>query len=369
MTRRTALRSLTGLALTPFVITRAWAATAPRVGISLPMTGVQGEVAQELKAGYQLAFDRAESQGFEARPVWADDESKPELTAKIISSFAADRAIVAATGIVGTPHAKAALPLASQGGLPIVGIRSGADELRTGDRGVFHLRASFGDEVARMVSMVHGAALSRLAVVYSDDAFGKAVMERVNKEAAARGIRVVASVAAERNGKDIDTRVTQAIGGQPVDALLLLMISKPMLAGLKHAREQMRYLNPVVCMSFCATKYLAESVDPHLAGLGLVSAFPLARIASAGAARDFREAADPKIVNSLTAQEAYVYGTVLLSALRRARDASRQGLVDSLRAPLQVGRPYSEPIAFDSSNVGRHYLAVLHKGATGPLRA
>lgn len=369
MSRRQLLKSVGGLLLAPALVSRAWAQAVPKVGICLPFTSVQSEVAQEMRAGYQLAFDRSAASGFEAKPVWADDESKPELTNKLIAGFASDPNVIAATGIVGTPHAKAALPTAQHSYLPIVGIRSGADELRTGERGVYHLRASFGDEVARMVAMVHGAAMERLAVVYSDDAFGKAVMERVSKEAEFRGLRVVAQVAAERNGRDVEGKVSQALKGGNADALLLLMISKPMLAGLKHARENLKYINPVVCMSFCATKYLAESLDHHLAGLGLVSAFPIARLADIGAAREFREHADPKIVNSLTAQEAFVYGSVLLGAVRRAHEPTRQGLVDALRRPLQVGRPIGETIAFNGAMVGRQYLAIVHKGSTGPLRA
>lgn len=342
-----------------------------RVGVPLPFTGVQSEVANDLRAGYEMAFMRAKDSGLNVEPIWADDEAKADNTARLVDQFARDPSILATTGIVGTPHAKAAVPRAVVGGLPVVGIRSGAIELRDGSRGVYHLRASYSDELTNMVRVIQGAGLSRLAVVYSADAFGTAASAHVEKVAAALGVTVVANEPSDRSGSDVAAAVAKAVDpAKRATALLLLVLEGPMLKGVAHARQSMSFLSPVFCMSFCATRRLAETNEAHLVGLGLVSAFPLPRTDLSELAERFRASAvawhRPGVIHSLTAFEGYLYGSVLSAALLRAKDSSRAGLMTALSAPREVG---GIRVAFDAKNVGYRYLQLVYKSATGVMRS
>lgn len=348
-----------------------WAGPSVRVGIPLPFTGVQAEVANDLRSGYELAFARAKVGGVAIDALWADDEAKPELTAKLVENFSRDRSIIATTGIVGTPHAMAALPRAVAGGLPVVGLRSGAAELRNGAKGVYHLRASYADELTAMVKAIHGAGLTRLAVVYSNDAFGTAASAHVTKVAAALAVQVVSNVPAQRSGADVVEAVTVAVDpSKRASALLMLILEAPMITAAAHARRALSFVNPIFCMSFCATKRLAESVDPQLAGLGLVSAFPLPRTDLSVLAERFRQSAQswhrPGVIHSLTAFEGFLYGSVLASTLARAKELSRQGLVAALTPPQDIG---GIRVEFDVRNVGYRHLQLIFKSSTGVLRA
>lgn len=342
-----------------------------RIGVPLPFTGVQSEVANDLRAGYEMALMRGKESGLNVEAVWADDEAKADATARLVDQFAHDSSIVATSGIVGTPHAKAAVPRAVVGGLPVVGIRSGAVELRDGAKGVYHLRASYADELTTMVKVIQGAGLSRLAVVYSADSFGTAASAHVSRMAAALGVTLVASEPADRSGSDVAAAVAKAI--QPskgATALLLLVLEGPMLKGVAHARQSMSFLSPVFCMSFCATRRLAEADDPNLVGLGMVSAFPLPRTDLTLLAARYRESAvawhRPGVVHSLTAFEGFMYGSVLTSALLRAKEPTRAGLIAALGVPQEVG---GVRVAFDSNNVGYRYLQLVYKSGTGVMRA
>lgn len=342
-----------------------------RVGIPLPFTGVQAEVANDLRTGYEMAFAQAGRLGLMVEPVWADDLAQPDKTALLVDSFARDASFLATSGIVGTPHAKAALPMARRGALPVVGIRSGAAELRDGKPGVYHLRASFTDELTAIVKVIAGATLTRLAVVYSDDAFGKAAMAHVSQVAPTLGVAVVTNVPAERSGQDILEAVDRAVDpSRKPGALLLLVLEGPMLRAAEHARTKRMFQHPVFCMSFCATRRLADAKDAYLEGLGLMSAFPLPRTALSPLAEGFRTvAADwhrPGAVNSLTAFEGYMYGSVLLRALQQAPELSRQGLVRAMSVPRDVG---GVQVAFDSTNVGFRYLQLIYKSRGGLLRS
>lgn len=371
MNRRRALRSIAAVAVgAPSVLTYARAATRARVGISLPITSVQASVAADLQAGLELAFFLARERGLDLTPEWEDDKSDPELTARAVDRFGKDQSFVATTSIVGTPHAIKALPAAMRSGLPVVGLRSGAAELRDGRQGVYHLRASFNDELSRMLALAKGGTLERVAVVYSDDAFGRASAAHVNATASKLGVTITSSIPAERNGSNVQAAVTRALRapGPPPNTLLLLMIADPMERGVRHARELL-FPYPILAMSFCATRALAESRAPHLLGLGLMSAFPLPRVDVSPLSQDFRRLADaykPGADISLTSYEGFLYGNVLARACLQASELTRTGLLDALRKPLAVG---GYRIAFDAANVGLHYLQPLRKSHDGVLRA
>lgn len=350
----------------------ARSATRVRVGLSLPLTGVQATVADELLRGYQLAFGAARAQGIDVETVVEDDQSTSDKTAAAIRRFGADASILATTGIVGTPHAKSAIPVARAAGLPVVGLRSGAGELRDGGQLVYHLRASYELELERMVSMLSDAD-SRIAILASDDSFGKPAADYVQKAAARRGIKVARVVYAERNGTNVRSAAFEAIDpANKPSALMVLMITRPAIQAVQAARER-QFMGPLFLMSFTSGSELA-AVDPAaLRGLGLVSAFPVPRAAHDEVSEAFRKAAaaagQSTLVQSVTSAEGWWYGSALVRAIARCGDhVTRQNLVQALEAPhgFRLG---DDVIAFDAQRVGRRYLQVVYFDSRGLLRA
>lgn len=201
----------------------------PTLGVTLPLSGVQAEVAKDLETGYRLA---AATAGFSLKVV--DDASSPEKVAENVRQMAADPNVLALSGIVGTPHAQAGLAAAKAGGLPVVGIRSGAQFLRNGDPSVFHLRASYEDELDKMVTFCQGVGLKRMAILYSEDSFGTSSRDHLIGRLKAAGIEVVSQVGVERNGANVAQAAAKVAESAKSDftAIALLLIVKPMLAAV-----------------------------------------------------------------------------------------------------------------------------------------
>lgn len=363
-----------GIAVGPWVLHTglARAATRARIGLSLPLSGVQASVGDELLRGYQLAFGSARSLGVEVEAVVEDDRAQVGRTTAAIRRFGLDGTFLATSGIVGTPHAKAAIPAARAANLPVVGIRSGAGELRDGGQLVYHLRASYEAELSRMVGML-SAAQSRIAVVASDDSFGKPAAAFVQKAAAERGLQVVKTIYSERNGADMRASIDSATQlSVRANALLILMITKPAIEGVMAARTN-NFMGPVFTMSFTAGSELANAGPKVYRGLGLVSAFPLPRASHDEVSDAFRRVAtdmkQPELLQSVTAAEGFWYGSTLVRAIARCGDrVSRAALVQALESSpgVKVG---SELISFDRERVGRRYLQVVYFDALGSLRA
>lgn len=365
-------RHLLACAVGAPVALAARASSRPKVGLSLPLSGVQATVAAELRRGYELAFSVARDGGIDVDAVVIDDQSKPDLTAAAVRRFALDPSVIAASGIVGTPHAKTAIPVARDGGLPLVGIRSGAGELRDGGSLVYHLRASYEAELTRMVRTL-AAAHRDIAILASNDAFGTAAAQHSVAECKAAGVSVAALVMAERNGSDVKQMTAKVLHeAKGATALLVLMITKPAIDAIRYCREH-SFFGAVFTMSFTAGNELAAAGPNVCRGLGLVSAFPLPRAAHDDTSIRFRDAAirsgDAGLADSLNAAEGFWYGTALTTALQRASGAtSRSSLVAALESSnaLRLG---GQPLSFDGRRVGRQYLRVMHFDRDAVLRA
>jgi ABC-type branched-subunit amino acid transport system substrate-binding protein len=341
-------------------------AATPALGLTLPLTGVQAEVAKELEQGYRLALQYARSP---MRLIVMDDASNPEKTVANIEVFAGNASVIAVSGIVGTPHAQAALPVARAAGLPVVGLRSGAQLLRDGKAGVYHLRASYESELDKLAALCAGAGMKKLSVLYSNDSFGTGSRDHLLKALAAVGVAAAPPLAVERNGENIDAVAAQCaaqIKGGDATGVVLLLIAKPMVRTAAELRLKHGILLPLYAMSFVATRSVASDDVPGLNGLGLVLAFPLPRSNPSLVSQNYRTAClrhkREDLIESLTAFEGFFYGSVV--ALTEA--SSREGVARRMNSGISV---YGEYIAMDAERVGYRYLEIVGKSFGGKLRA
>lgn len=351
-TRRTILRTAATAAAVASL--PALATSKPLVGISLPLAGVQAVPAREMQIGYAAALDQV------ANVEFVNDNSNPETVAANVSKFAEGGNYLATTGIVGTPHALKALPAAVAGGLPVVGIRSGASSLRDGNPWVFHLRASFEAEITEILKLapVYGS----VGVLYSDDEFGRGSFAHAKEVAAQLGVPIRAALPVERNGSNVRAQASALAAQQPIGCYLLCLIARPAQEAITRLRE-LKLVAPIFGMSFIATSELAMSPEQQYQGLALVSPFPLARVDVRDLPASFRarmiERKHENLISSPTAFEAYFYGTVLAEAISKGA-ATRK----ALQAYLTVPRPINVKqitLEFDERRVGFHYLALLRK--------
>lgn len=352
--------------------TTSWASPGRVLGLSLPLTGVQAEVARDLALGYQLALDAASS---DLTLMILDDESKPDLTAANIRRFASDRSVMVVSGIVGTPHAQAAIPLAHKAGLPVVGIRSGANVLRTGGPGVFHLRSSFEDELTKVVDQCKGAGFEKMVLLYSNDSFGTGSRDHMLKTMELAGMGVLASIPVERNGSNIASACDEAAktlrASTVPTGVALLLIANPMVRAATELRQTHKIALPIFAMSFVATRDIATVPNAALAGLGVVDAFPIPWSSRLPLAMQFRanavRMARPEALRSLTTFEGYFYGTVIAHARAASIGGGREALVKALHAGVSFD---GISIRFDDKLVGHRFLEVVRKGThDGLLRA
>jgi ABC-type branched-subunit amino acid transport system substrate-binding protein len=277
--RRRAVLSATAAALSALPLLGMGKGQGKFIGLSLPLNGNQSEVAVDLQRGYGLAL---RATGSDMQLLVLDDAGDAARTATNVAAFVANSNVITLSGVVGTPHAEKALPIATAGGLPVVAIRSGAKILRRGQSGVYHLRSSYEDELDAVAKLCAGMGAKKVAIIHSDDSFGNPARLHFAAALKAFGIEPHAPIPVDRDKPNVAVAAaacaTAVKSGNGLCPVVLLMISKPMSLVAKELREVHTIVVPTFAMSFVATRSVSSDIIPHLEGLGIVSAFPLPRI-------------------------------------------------------------------------------------------
>ena len=161
---------------------RGVTATQIRLGMSAAFSGSAREIGQAMKIGINAYLKTMNEQGgIHGRTIQLtdiDDGYEPEKALKNISHFVDnEKGVLAMLGNVGTPTAKAILPIAMDNQMIVFGTFSGASLLRNNppDRYVFNYRASYAEETSALIHYYIGQekiAPDRIAVFYQNDSYG-----------------------------------------------------------------------------------------------------------------------------------------------------------------------------------------------------
>ena len=134
-----------------------------------------------MRQGILAAFEAANRAGgisnqiLELRSV--DDGYEPEPTIQATKKLLAEDRVLALIGAVGTPTSKAAQPIATAVKVPFIGQFTGAEFLREPyNRYVVNVRSSYFQETEAWIEhhLTKDLGISRIAILYQDDAFGLA---------------------------------------------------------------------------------------------------------------------------------------------------------------------------------------------------
>lgn len=338
------------------------------IGLSLPKTGVQSEVGHELEAGYRLGIE-ASGIGYELLVLNdAGDVSKATENAKL---FASNPKVISMAALVGTPHAKAVIPVVQSGLLPLVGIRSGANSLRSGQNGVYHLRCSYEDELDTVAKMCSGAGIRTIVIIHSADSFGEESRAHLEAALKSKNISVVQPLPANRDGSNLEAVTKNAADliknnqANENTGIVLLMISKPMQDAAKQLRETHRIVYPIFAMSFTATKAVTSEVMPHLSGLGLVTAFPIPNTSNSKLASAFRRDCitykKTELLDSVTSMEGWFYASVFAKTNAHSRNQVLQKMNQGIILADKAVKP-------DTRNVCFKHMEIAMKSSNGRLR-
>lgn len=308
------------------------------LGQSAALTGASGQVGKEFQRGAKLFFDRLnEKGGVNGRRIeltTLDDGYEPDRCKANAEKLIAD-GVLALFGFFGTPTSLAALPLATAARVPFFAPFSGAQNLREPfNRQVFHVRASYFDETARIVNQLARLGVRKVAVFHQNDSYGEAGLAGVTRALAAHQAKPVVTATVERNSAEVAGAVKTILAAEP-EAVVQISASQSCAAFIVAARKA-GYVGQFYNVSFVGAQALARELGRDARGVVVSQVMPYPFTPLTPLTGEFLQAvaASPfDIEANYTTIEGYVDAKVIVEGLRRAgAQPTRDGLIAGLES-------------------------------------
>lgn len=344
-------------ALTPLTV----AAGELVVGQVAALSGPLAPTGSQMRAGVQLYFDAVNAEGgihgARLRLVWKDDGYKATETVRLARELLKESQPVAFIGFVGTGNVEAMLDqkVLSEAGIPLLAVRSGAASLvRRNDPLLFMTRASYAEEIEKIVDQYVTTGSTHFALLFQDDAFGRDALVSAEEAIGKAGGSLVAKGSYEKNTTDVAAAVKTIAAAKP-QAVIMLANTAASAEFLKQSRAAGNFAQ-YVALSVTDAAQVVKAIGAEQAeGLVLTQVVPDPNGRSVPLIREihdnFAKFAPKDASINQTFVEGYLGAKVLGEGLRRAGpNPSRK----KLREALETMKSYDAGGVFISFAANRH---------------
>ncbi|MEJ0075484.1 MAG: ABC transporter substrate-binding protein [Alphaproteobacteria bacterium] len=306
-------------------------------GQAAVLEGAASALGLGMQAGLNAAFNEINPKGGvhgrKIKLISVNDGYEPDRAIAATKKLIEDEKVFALIGPVGTPTSAAAQPIATAAKVPFMGAFTGAGFLRNPKlENVINVRASYDAETEAWVKhLTEDLKITKIAIFYQDDAFGRAGLSGFKKAMDKRNLPIAAEATYERNTVAVKTGVL-AIRQAAPEAVVIVGAYKPVAEFIKLSRKI--GLNPVfVNISFVGANALAKELGPEGKGVIVSQVVPFPADASLPVVADYHKAikaagGEPEFVSL----EGYLAGRLAIAALEKAgRDLTRDGLLKAIK--------------------------------------
>jgi len=236
---------------------------------------------------------------------------------------------------VGTPTSNAVQPIATEAGVPFIGPFTGAPFLRNPALGnVINVRGSYDQETETWIEhLTKDLGISRIAILYQDDTFGRAGYAGVTKAMDKRNLKLVAEGTYERNTTAVKTALLAIRKADP-EAVVMVGTYKPCAEFIKLAHKLK--MNPVfVNISFVGANALAKELGEDGKGVIVSQVVPFPGDTSLPLVARYQKAlnaANPDAQIGFVSLEGYMVGRLVVEALAKVKGpVTRAGLLSTIK--------------------------------------
>lgn len=312
--------------------------TRIRIGQSAVFSGVAQDFGIDYRAGILLAFARANKAGGvlgrKLELISYDDAYNPQRTAdNTLKLIDADQ-VFALMGFVATGNLVAALPIAEKSGVPMFAPLVGTSSFRsTFHPLLFHVRASYEQELRKIIGHLATLGIRDIAVVYQNSAFGKSNMETCVQIAESLSVKVKQTLPMDITATDAKTQTAALVATSP-GAVVMVMAGRMVEVFLADYRAG-KGAAPIYTLSVGITDAAgsAKRLNGKLEGVVTASIVPGTQQVRFAVVADYqRDRAEfTQTIDSATALEGYIAARVFIEGLHRAGKAlTREAFVRAM---------------------------------------
>ena len=260
------------------------------IGRSTALSGGMAPFLAPIHEGQEAAIEDANAKGGiggrKIRIVSLDDGFDPRRTLENARQLNEKDAVVALLGVSGTSQVMALLPYLAEARLPLIGVYTGSPAVRAQQHPyLFTTRASYADELVKIVRNLVAVQSSRIAVVYENNDFGKLLLPLVEKTITAEGASLAGSHALAPTGEDAAT-AAKTLAAQKPQAVLLVAAGPPVVAYVKANRAHLGV--PVYTLSLGAGSAVLKALGEEARGLAVARTGPSPTKPTIALTRDFQ---------------------------------------------------------------------------------
>jgi len=340
-----------------------------KIGMSASFSGSAKELGRSMKIGIETYFasvnERGGIHGRTLQLVARNDSYEPEQAKKNVKTFLdKDKGVLAMLGNVGTPTAKAILPMVLEHNSLLIGSLSGASLLRNSppDRYVFNYRASYAEETEEIVHYfvkVKEIDPKRIAIFYQNDSFGEDGVMGVERALAEYNVEPsdILRVIYERNTAQVDNAVIELSRQlESIDAVVVVATYSAS-AAFTYQMRTAGFWGDIANVSFVGARALSElllEMGPEFVEDILVTqVVPLYNSYSSGV---LKYRADikryyPNEEPDFVSLEGYIVAAIFCEALTRSgRYFTEEELVNKLEATKELDLGIGSLISFSPSD-------------------
>lgn len=308
-------------------------------GQATVLEGPASALGQGMRAGIRAAFEEGNKKGGvhgrKLELLSVDDGYEPDKSIAATKKLIEQDKVFALIGAVGTPTAAAAQPIATAAKVPFIGAFTGAMFLRnTKLENVINVRASYDAETEAWVKhLTEDLKIKKIAILYQDDAFGRAGLSGFKKAMDKRGMEIAAEGTFERNTVAVKSALLTLKRAEP-EAVVMVGPYKPCAEFIKLARK-IEFTPVFVNISFVGAGALARELGPDGDGVIVSQVVPFPWDVSLKAVADYHaaiRAIDPQAKPEFVSLEGYLVGRLAIAALELAgKDVTRETLLKTIK--------------------------------------
>lgn len=319
------------------LLSGAWAQGAAAdivIGQSGALSGPLDEIGKEMKAGAEAYFNVVNQaggiNGRKIKLISLDDGGEPDRAKANVQKLIGEDNALALLGLSGEHTIKVILPLADKAKVPIIGAASGDQSLRDPfNRYIFNTRASYFEETERGIDQYVRRGISKIALFYQNDPYGRAGLAGVDKAMRERKLNILIFGSVDRNSTNASS-AAQSINKAGAEAVVIATGARTAVAFIKEMKK-LGSTAQFFVLSSAGAKTLASQLADEGRGVAVSQVVPLPTSEGEALGRDYVKQIGGVSNASFASLEGYIGARVLVEGLKKAGKApTRESLVDAL---------------------------------------
>ncbi|MDH4061487.1 MAG: ABC transporter substrate-binding protein [Aquincola sp.] len=293
------------------------------VGQSAPLTGGNAALGRDIRDGALAYFKMVNARGGVAgKPVelvTLDDANDRKTAGANTTKLLAERRPVALFGYASATLSLDAMPQAEKAGVLFFAPLSGADPVRKAPPVVYTMRASYGEEMEKILAFWTGFGMKKVVVVHYDDEVGKQNFAVVADYLSKHSGTAPAALALKRNQPVEESHIDRLREAKP-DVIINTTLSGAAAEVSKRLAKRGTFV-PMSSLSFVGAQQYIEAAGEASAGVSIAqvvpnpsSNLPIVR----ECAKALADSGVTRVMNS-THLEACIGAKVLTEAMRRSK--------------------------------------------------